>query len=360
MKRCAALLALLAGCSSSAAPPAPPPVAGPKPATRAADTVYTGAPEGSGALASCDAMGRWEVAGSAVEHWIYEPETKRRVAPGDVGRSLTLFRGSLPFPYFSWTPSDLQINQLVYPVDKGFAAMYHVMNHGENPKACRLFVGLRGDAGRPDGVTLRHGERPVLAASEAPSGVKEGDGGRPALAFDLSIEPGSSKFIFVTTPDLQGRVPQDALDRAAEAWERRISARHVNVPDKALTTAYYADLAGVALGIAGCADGVAKVEARLFKKEGDAIRLLPDVPESWATETIEAVGVPTDFGPLSFKHEGAFNTPAYDLGGACRPPGGFLIPIPGQLKITVDGKPAEAKDGILKVPAGAKRVETVR
>ncbi|HEX7899768.1 MAG TPA: hypothetical protein VF950_18510 [Planctomycetota bacterium] len=343
----ALVLAGLVGCSASAAPP--PPVAGPKPAARAEGTVYTGAPEGSGALASCDALGRWEAGSGVIEHWIYEPETKRRVAPGDVGRSLTLFRGSLPFPYFSWQPSDLQINQLVYPVGRGFAAMYHVMNHGENAKDCRLFVGLAGDAKKPD-----------LAASEPMSSSKEGDGGRPALAFDLNIAPGSSKFVFVTTPDLRGQVPQDALDLAAEAWERKLSAHRVGVPDKALMTSYFADLAGASLGIAGCADGVAKVEARLAKRQGDALRLIPDVPEGWLTDTIEAVGVPTDFGPLTFKHEGAFNTPAWDLGDACKPPGGFLIPIPGSLKVTVDGKPAEAKDGILKVPAGAKRIETVR
>jgi hypothetical protein len=343
----ALVLAGLAGCSASAAPP--PPVAGPKPAARAEGTVYTGAPEGAGALASVDALGRWEAGAGTIEHWIYEPETKRRVVPADVGRTLTLFRGSLPFPYFSWQPSDLQINQLVYPVDKGFAAMYHVMNHGENAKDCRLFVGLAGDAKKPD-----------LAASEPTSASKEGDGGRPALAFDLNIAPGSSKFVFVTTPDLQGKVPADALDRAAEAWERKLSAHRVGVPDKALMTSYFADLAGAALGIAGCAEGVAKVEARLVKRQGDALRLIPDVPEGWLTDTIEAVGVPTDFGPLTFKHEGAFNTPSWDLGDGCRPPGGFLIPIPGPLKVVVDGKPVEVKDGLLKVPAGAKRIETVR
>lgn len=349
MKRTPALLLLLASCSSSSAPP--PPAAGPKPAARAEGTVYTGHPEGSGALASCDALGRWTAGGPAVEHWIYEPESKRRVSPGDVGRSLTLFRGSLPFPHFSWQPSDLQINQLLYPVERGFAAMYHVMNHGENAKDCRLFVGLVGDAAKPEAV---------LAASEPSSGSREGDGGRPALAFDFNVAPGSSKFVFVTTPDLRGRVPQDALDRAAESWERKLSARRVVLPDKGLMTSYVADLAGAALGIPGCADAAAKVEARLARRDGDALRLLPDVPEAWRTETIEAVGVPTDFGPLTFKHEGAFNTPSWDLGEGCRPPGGFLIPIPDRHKVTVDGKPAEAKEGWLKVPAGAKRIETVR
>jgi hypothetical protein len=347
--RTTALFALvLAGCSSPAAPP--PPAPGPRPTARPEGVVFTGAPEG-GALASCDASGRWQAGATAVDHWIYEPESKRRVAPTDVGRSLTLFRDSLPLPYFSWQPSDLQINQLVYPVGRGFAAMYHVMNHGENPKDCRLFVGLADGAAGAEGA---------LAASEPLSASREGDGGRPALAFDLNIAPGSSRFVFVTTPDLQGKVPQDALDRAAEAWERKLSARRVTVPDKALATSYFADLAGTALGIAGCAEGVAKLEARLVKREGDALRLLPEVPEAWRTETIEAVGVPTDFGPLTFKHEGAFNTPSWDLGEACRPPGGFLIPIPPQLKVTVDGKPVEFKEGLLRVPAGARRIETVR
>jgi len=348
MRRLAALACALAGCAAPAAAPLDP---APRPAARPEGSVLTGSPERGDTLASCDALGRWNAGGGAVEHWIYEPETKRRVSPGDVGRSLTLFRGSLPLPYFSWQPSDLQINQLLYPVERGFAAMYHVMNHGENPKECRLFVGVAGDAVPP---------AKILSASEPASGSREGDGGRPALAFDLRVDPGSSKFVFVTTPDLRGQVPRDALDRAAEAWERRLSERRVTVPDPALLTAYVADRAGSLLGIAGCADGVAKLEARLARAEGDVLRLLPDVPEAWRTELIEAIGLPTPFGPLTFKHDGAFNTPSWDLGGACRPPGGFLIPIPGPLKATIDGRAAEAKDGWLKVPAGAKRVETVR
>lgn len=349
MRKSPVALLLLAACSAPAAPPAL--SAAPRPDARGEGCVITGSPEHSGTFATCDPLGRWNAGGGAVEHWIYEPETKRRVTPGDVGRHLTLFRGNLPLPQFTWQPSDLQINQLLYPVERGFAAMYHVMNHGENPKDCRLFVGVAGDAVRPE---------TIVSASAAGSGSREGDGGRPALAFDLRVEPGSSKFVFVTTPELQGQVPSDALDRAAEAWERRLRERRVNVPEPALLTSYVADRAGSILGIASCAEGVAKLEARLVKVEGDVVRLLPDVPEAWRTELIEAVGVPTPHGPVSFKHDGAFNTPSWDLGEGCRPPGGFLLPIPGTLRITIDGRRAEAKDGWLKVPAGSKRVETVR
>ena len=347
---------LSAGCASAA----PPPQAGPKPAGRAEGVVLTGDPKGGTAIASCDATGRWQAGGASVDHWIYEPETKRRVAPMDVGRSFSLFRGSLPFPYFSWQPSEFQINQLVYPVGDGFAAMYHVMNHGENAKACRLFVGLAGDAGKVDGRSLRSEGKPVLTTADAMSTSKDGDGGRPSLAFDLLIEPGTSKFIFVTTPDLDGKVPQDALDLAAASWERKLGERRLVVPDKALMTSYYADLAGAALGVAGCAENAAKVEAKLVRKEGDALRLFPELPESWVTEAIEAVGIATPFGPLALKYEGAFNTPSYELGADCKPPGGFLIKFPEKLKAKIDGKPAEAVDGFLRVPAGSRKVETVR
>lgn len=323
--------------------------------------MYTGAPEGGGAIASCDADGRWQTGGTTFEHWVYEIETKRRVTPTDVGRSLSLFRGSLPFPAFSWQPSDLQINQLVYPVGKGFAAMYHVMNHGENPKACRLFVGVAGDAAKAQGRGLRVGDVDVLSASEAASASKEGDGGRPALGFDLTIDPGSSKFVFVTTPDLQGRVPDDALDLVSAAWDKKLGEGRLLVPDKAMMLAYYADLAGAVLGIAGCAERAKAVEARLVKKEGDVLRLLPEIPESWQVGRIEMNHLATEFGPLSFVYEGAFNLPSYDFTSSTgRPPGGFLVAIPAQLKAKIDGKPAEGKDGWLKVPAAAKRVETVR
>lgn len=353
-----ALLALVlaAGC---AGPEAPPP-AGPTPTARPADTIYTGAPDGAGAIAAVDAAGRWGTGGPAVEHWIYEPETRRRAMPADVGRTLTLFRGSLPFPHFSWQPSDLQVNQLVYPVGRGFAAMYHVMNHGENPKACRLFVGVAGDVAQPDGRRLKAGRTALLATSEATSPSRDGDGGRPALAFDLTVDPGSSKFVFVTTPDLDGQVPEGALEAAAEAWERRLGPRRLSVPDRGLMTAYYADLAGAALGVAGCADAAAKVEAKLVRREGDALRLLPELPEAWATEAIEAAGIATPWGPVSFKYEGAFNTPAVEIAQGCAPPGGFLVKLPEKLRAKVDGKDVEIRDGFVRMPAGARKLETLR
>jgi hypothetical protein len=356
MRTTAAVALLLAGC---AAPPAPP-QAGPKPAARPEGSVLTGAPDGAGAIASVDPAGRWQAGGTAVEHWIYEPETRRRAMPMDVGRSLTLFRGSLPFPHFSWQPSDLQVNQLVYPVGQGFAAMYHVMNHGENPKACRLFVGVAGDVAQADGRTLKAGRTPLLSTSDATSASRDGDGGRPALAFDLTIEPGSSKFVFVTTPDLDGRVPEGALEAAAEAWERKLGPRRLVLPDKALMTAYYADLAGAALGVAGCAESARKVEAKLVRKEGDALRLLPELPEAWATEAVEASGIATPWGAVSFKYEGAFNTPAIELGAGCAPPGGFLVKLPEKLRAAVDGKPVEVRDGFVRMPAGARKLETLR
>ena len=109
-----------------------------------------------------------------------------------------------------------------------------------------------------------------------------------------------------------------------------------------------------------CAEAAAKVEAKLVRKEGDSLRLFPELPEAWTTEAVEASGIATAFGPLSLKYEGAFNTPSYELGPDCKPPGGFLIKFPEKLKAKIDGKPAEAVDGFLRVPAGSRKVETVR
>jgi hypothetical protein len=103
-----------------------------------------------------------------------------------------------------------------------------------------------------------------------------------------------------------------------------------------------------------------KVRAKLFRKEGDALRILPEAPEAWMLGTIVARNVPTEFGPLTVEFEGAFNSRMIVLGPDCKPPGGFVLEIPKVLRAVVDGKKAEAKDGLLRVPAGTRAVEMPR
>jgi hypothetical protein len=350
------LSAALAGCAAS-------PSSGPAgvPAERPENVVLVASPDG-GPIASCDLWGRWTQSGVAVEHWLFQPDDKREFTTADGARSFGLFRGTVPFPHHVWQPSDFQVNQIVYPTSGGFVAMYHVMNHGNDPRTCRLFLGVAEQTpSTRSGRALLVGGKPVLVASEEPVAAAEGSRGRTALAYDLAIEPGASSFVFLTTPDLEGKVTPDLLDRAAALWEKRLSGRRVTVPDPKAMTAYYADLAAAVLGVAGCEARAAELESRLARAEGGALRLLAGVPESWLGETIEAEGIPTPHGPLSFRYEGAYFNRTFVLGEGCRPPDGFRIAVPASLQAKIDGKPADAKDGVLTVPAGARRVEmTVR
>ena len=67
--------------------------------------------------------------------------------------------------------------------------------------------------------------------------------------------------------------------------------------------------------------------------------------------------MPTDFGPLTFRYQGAYNNRTFELKPGCAPPDGFLIAVPEKLVARIDGKAAPAKDGLLRVPAGAAFVE---
>ena len=339
-------LLLIAGCASSAAS---------RPQARPEGVVLVGEP-GAPALSSCDRLGRWEVGGATVEHWLYQPDDQRLFKGPEGAREHGLFRGRLPFPYNVWQPSAFQVNQLVYPAGNGFVAMYHVMNHGGEARTARLFIGL-ADGGGVDGRSLVAAGRTVAVASEPPGASTEGAEGRSALAYDLSIEPGTSRFVFLTTPELEGRVTPEMLEAAIARWEKRLGARTFRVPDPAVVTAYHADLAGEILGIAGCARSVEAVHGRLARAEDGALRLLADVPSGWLSDTIEVAGLPTPFGPLSLKHEGAFAHRTLELGEACRPPKGFRLAVAAGLKATIDGRPAAPREGVLEIPAGSRRIE---
>ena len=300
---------------------------------RPSGIVLTGLPE-SPDLAACDGRGRWGVKTPAIDHSLVDPKEKAPLLPAECSPRLSLYRDSLPFPQVNWKSGTWEVTQLVFPVGKGFVARYHVMNHGEEARSGQLKVGGTGVS--------------IAAAGQSPAA---------SLTFDLKVDPGLSQFIHVTTGDLAGKVADDALDQATAAWEKLLGSRALKLPDPAAATEYYANLAGKLLGVDGCADAVAKTEAMLVRKEGNALRLLGGMPDAWQLEAVEATELPTDFGPLTFRYQGAYNNRTLELKGACKPPDGFLIAMPEKLVPRIDGKDAKAKDGVLHVPAGAAFVE---
>jgi hypothetical protein len=308
----------------------PPP---PRGIARADGILLTGLP-GSPDLAACDARGRWGVKTPLVEHSIVDPKEKAPLLPQENSPKLSLYRDSLPFPQVTWKAGDWEVTQLVYPVGKGYVARYHVMNHGEEPHSGQLKIGGAGAS--------------IAAPGQAPT---------ETVQFDLKVEPGVSQFFSVTTGDLAGKFSEDALDQATAEWEKLLGRRALKLPDPALVTQYYANLAGQILGVQGCAEAAAKTEAMLAKKEGQALRLLAATPEAWHVESVEAVEMPTDFGPLTFRYQGAYNNRSFELKPGCSPPDGFLIAVPEKLVARIDGKVAAPKDGWIRVPAGARFVE---
>jgi hypothetical protein len=337
MKRILAWV-LVSGCSAAEVPPSPPPPAMlPEGRTRAEGVVFTGAPGGA-SVAACDRFGRWRADGAVVEHWIEVPDEKKTVRPHEGGARLSLFRSTLPFPQVTWGGSGLEVTQLLYPAGSGFGVRYHVMNHGDEAKTCHL--------------TVSGGS---LVAADAPASQS---GGR--FTYVLKIEPGASSFVHLTSPGLGGRPGNELLDQAIAAWEPKTAGRKLHVPDEAAVTSYFADLAGAALGIAGCAEAVQRFHDRIARREGEALRLFPDVPDEWLFQEIEAEGIPTPFGPLTFRYTGAYNNRLLELADTCRPPGGFLLAVPKGLAAKVDHQAATPKDGLLRVPGGARRVEMGR
>jgi hypothetical protein len=293
--------------------------------TRPPGVVLTGLP-GSPELAVCDARGRWGVKTATIEHSIVDPKEKAPLLPAEGGPTLSLYRDSIPFPQVNWKSGAWEVTQLVYPYGKGFVARYHIMNHGEEPRTGLLKI------------------------------VSPGLSLAPKLEFDLKVDPGASQFIQVTTADLAGKVPDDALEQSTAAWEKLIGDRALRVPDPAVVTNFYADIAGAKLGVSGCAEAIAKVDAMLAKKEGNALRLLAGIPESWQLHAIEAREIMTDFGPLTIRYQGAYNNRTFELQG-CKPADGFLIAVPDKLVARIDGKDAPVKDGVVRVPAGSTSVE---
>ncbi len=291
-----------------------------------------------------DSRGRWGVSSPTIEHWLYDPDEKRDRDPSNGGAKSSLYRDSLPFPQFSWGSGDFQVTQLVFPVAGGLIARYHVMNHGSEPRSVRLLVGSQ------DGST----RLPALVPASAPTEKSD-----TRLAFDLKIEAGASQFVVLGTPEAAGRDPVQALDEATARWEK-LMARTITISDPEALSAYCRDLAGRALGTPGCAEAVRKLEERFVRREGDALRLLGEVPEPWLLDAIEVSAYKSDFGALSFRHVGFYNNRTLDLEPGCAPPGGFLMPVGSKHKAKIDGKDAEAKDGLLRIPSGTKRVELTR
>lgn len=341
---CLILLVLAAGCSkkepgkTARCPNCPPDEPAPRNFTRAAGTLIAGLPE-SPELAVCDARGHWGLKIPAIQHSILDPKEKGPLLPEESNPKVTLFRDSLPFPQLNWKSGDWEVTQLIFPVGKGFAVRYHVMNHGEEPRTAQLRIG----------VPTPGPESPLLASADKPAA--------PSLTFDLKADPGVSTFINVTTPDLAGKISDDALDQATAQWEKLLGNRALRLPDPNVAAEYFTNLAGQILGIPGCADAAVKTEERLARKEGNAIRLLGSIPDGWHLEAIEAREIPTAFGPLSFRYQGAYNNRTFEIRPGCKPPDGFLIAVPEKLIARIDGKDAPFKDGLLRVPAGALFVE---
>lgn len=324
----------LAACSASAAP---------------SRHWFVGTP-GNPTTAVWDDRGRWgvgdgTVAAPAIEHWLYDPLEKKERNPYDGSARSSLFRDMLPFPQVKWGSGDFEVTQLLYPAwNDGFVVRYHVMNHGSDPREVRLLVGTRGASEA----------MPSLVPSPAPS-----EKAASYLAFDLKIEPGTSRFVFLVTPGAAGRDPAEALDEASERWEK-ILARPITIPDAAAQSAYVQALADRVAKIRGAEETVRSFERRLVRREGDALRLLGEVPEEWLLEAIEVKGLQTDFGPLSFRHTGFYDNRTLDLEPGCSPPGGFLMSVGPRHRPKIDGKAAEAKEGLLRIPPGARRVELAR
>jgi hypothetical protein len=330
------LLIAVAGCEKKPTLPCPNCPPPPRNIARVPGVFLTGLPE-SPDLAACDSRGRWGVKTPVIEHSIVDPKEKAPLLAAESHPTLTLFRDSLPFPQVNWKSGDWEVTQLIFPIGKGFAVRYHVMNHGEDAHSGQLKVGSPGT----DGPLIASGDKPAAAS----------------LQFDLKVEAGVSQFFTVTTADLAGKVSEDALDQAAAQWEKLLGNRALKIPDTAVITEYYANLAGEILGVPGCAEAAAKTEGLLLKKEGDALRLLSGMPEAWHLEAIEAREIPTDFGPLSFRYQGVYNNRTLDIKAGCKPPDGFLVAVPPKLVARIDGKDAPVKDGVLRIPAGAAFVE---
>src|SRR6185295_7438114 len=238
-------LLLLSACSDKkedacCLPTTQPPQAVARTLTRADGILLTGLPE-SPELAACDPRGKWGVKTPMFTHTIIDPKEKDPLIAGESGPKRTLYRDSLPFPQVNWKSGDWEVTELIFPVGKGFAARYHVMNHGDDARSGQLVIA--GPTGGAD----------KLAA--------EGQAAASTLKFDLKCEPGASLFFHVTTADLAGKVPEDALDQATAAWEKLYGNRALKLPDAAASAEYYSNLAGKILGVGGCAEAAAKTEA---------------------------------------------------------------------------------------------------
>jgi hypothetical protein len=336
MKRAMLVLAL-AGCST----PMHEVSKVPGERSRREGVYFTGDPQGKTVVA-CDRLGRWSSGGFAVDHRLEVPSENAVISPENGEPVVRNFRETLPLPVFHWGAREFEITQLLYPAGSGFVAQYCLMNHGSETRTCRLLVDVQGDPGSVTAVT----------PPKARSGSR--------LTYEFTIATGGSAFVFLSAGSVPQPVTYELADQAALRWETALGARKLVVPDPAFMAAYSSDLAGSILGIKGCDEALERHHQRIAKREGDALRLFPDAPEAWLLQEIQAQDLPTPFGLLTLTHQGAYNTRSLVLGGACKPPGGFLLALSKDLKAAADGRPLETKDGSIRIPAGTKRMETSR
>ncbi len=101
-------------------------------------------------------------------------------------------------------------------------------------------------------------------------------------------------------------------------------------------------------------------DALLFEDE-DRLVLLAGVPPEWftAAEGMAVEGMPTWFGPCTFRYEAAAGKATLNLAEAAAPPGGYVLRLPPELEASVeaDGRAvARSASGEVALPAGTKQV----
>lgn len=358
------LLLLLASCSAPSPAPAPRPARAPTQRTDGA--AFTGDPDAA-ARAVCDALGVTHVDGILIDHYLYDPKTENVYGPWNPNQiERSLFREALPFPQHKWYGGKFEITQLVFPYRDGFVARYQLTNHGDGPEEVRLYVGVRGGGGaRRSGRRILDPRRVLLHSFDEPGtqGALKPSEDRPldvAFSYDLTVDSGASKFVHVGTVDLAGSTPMEALELSAGRWEKRMSSPRLGAPDPGFVTTYYLDLAGSILGVAGCPQAVLRAHDRMYRPEGEALRLFPGVPDAWLAESFSVENAPTPFGTLTYRFHGGVHRWSLELGGSCRPPGGYLVAVKHKVSVQVDGKDAAAENGLVRIPAGSRRVEVSR
>lgn len=344
----------LAACAAPA-PPVPAPDDSPEGAA------FTGDPGRPGHAATVYPVGMVEVDDFRIAHNLFDPATGNHfspVSPKQVERSL--FREILPFPQHKWYGGKFEVTQLVFPARGGFVLRYQLTNHGDAAQAIRLYVGVLHSSARRQGPAIVEGGRTLLYSVDPPGAGETPKRYAGAFPYELTVEPGASKFAHVATVDLEGENPTAALEAAAARWQPLVSTPRVSVPDPGFLTAHALELAATHMKLPGSEDALAKRHETLVRREGDALKLFPGAPAAWLVESIAVESLPTPFGPLTYRFLGGEYRWSLELGDGCRPPGGFIIPLKVRMTAQADGRDVPAEPGAVRVPAGARRVELTR